>query len=204
MNPTKPTMTDADALLQTGLTVHATAKKLDVANSSLRFRIINGRRSITCRECGAVVPVRFGERNRVFCSLRCYRRWHSRKAARERYSKKHGGKREFVCKFCGVKFVTEIGDLRHYYCSAACRHNADIARHKAKRETPAKFFCLMCGAEVVRGYGDKRQKYCSSLCMEYYNKYLLAKNKKLVYKRFLEAKEKQENEINQRTDESAP
>lgn len=87
----KPTMTDAEALLQTGMTVYSTAKKLGVANSSLRFRIINGRRSITCRECGAVVPVRFGERYRVFCSLRCCRRWHSRNGARQRYAKKHGG-----------------------------------------------------------------------------------------------------------------
>ena len=200
----KPTMTDAEALLQTGMTVYSTAKKLGVANSSLRFRIINGRRSITCRECGAVVPVRFGERYRVFCSLRCCRRWHSRNGARQRYEKKHGGNREIVCKFCGVKFVIEIGDLRRSYCSTECRNNAAIARQRDKRHTPTKFFCLMCGKEIVREYGDKRLKYCSALCMEYYNKYLLAKNKKLVYKRFLEAKEQQENGINQGTDESAP
>ena len=201
MKTTTPTMTEADSLLKTGMTVYATAKKLNVANSSLRIRIINGRRELTCRECGAVVPIRFGDHRRAFCSERCSRRWHSRKGARQRYAKKHGGKREIVCKFCGVTFVKEFGDPRRDYCSAACRYNAMIARLHAKRQTPDKFFCLMCGAEIVKKHGDKRLKYCSALCMEYYNKYLMAKNKQLVYRRFLEAKERQ-NGINQGTDES--
>ena len=168
-------------------------RKLNVPNSSLRIRIINGRRELTCRECGAVVPIRFGDHRRAFCSERCSRRWHSRKGARQRYAKKHGGKREIVCKFCGVTFVKEFGNPRRDYCSAACRYNAMIARLHEKRKTPDKFYCLMCGEEIVKKHGDKRLKYCSALCMDYYNKYLLAKNKKLVYKRFLEAKEKQNN-----------
>lgn len=194
-------MTDADSLLKTGMTVYATAKKLNVPNSSLRIRILNGRREFTCKECGAVVRLKFGEHNRKFCSLKCGRRYWSRKQSRARYAKKHGGKREFVCQFCGVKFVTEIGDTRHSYCSAACRYNAMIARLHAKRQTPDKFFCLMCGAEIVRGNGEKRLKYCCPLCRDYYNKWLVAKNKQLVYKRFMEAKERQ-NGINQGTDES--
>lgn len=189
------TMDDADKLLKSGLSMYATAKKLNIAVSSLRLRILSGRREFKCKECGAVVPIPFGSYKRYFCSRKCSTRYYSRKSARECYAKKHGGKREFVCKFCGGKFETEIGDKRRGYCSESCRYHAHLAYMQARRQTkekaPEKFYCLMCGEEIVRDFGDKRRKYCTPLCMKFYTLYRVAKNKKRVYQKFLAAKEKQ-------------
>lgn len=167
-----PTMEDVDALLQQGLTIYAAAKRLGIAESSLRLRLRTGRRYMTCRECGERIPVRIGDKRLQFCSKKCSDKYFSRK-----YHRRDNPKKEFDCANCGVHVTPDFGDQRRKFCCDKCRYeyNNEIARKKiVKQRTVRKEFdCKFCGVHVVPEYGDKRRSFCSREC-----------NKRYAYTRF--------------------
>lgn len=97
------------------------------------------------------------------------------------------------CKECGryVLSIKRKGE-KNTYCSKVCK-----VKFYNKKYQPSKyfsgrtFFCKMCGKKVeVNSKNEKNRKFCSVLCRVSYQRYQRAKNKELVYNRFLEAKEK--------------
>lgn len=161
--------------------------------SRIRIAKKNGEREFICKNCGKKFVTEVGDRRRVYCSDYCKNQLHY-----NRYGRDKCGKKTIVCQHCGKEFETSFGDKRRRYCSEVCcnqhqklrRQNGYYHPRKATVVKTAavvapikkKCYCAMCGNEFETDSGNE---FCSSKCKSWYQKYSHAKNKKLVYDRFL-------------------
>ncbi|MBR0237340.1 MAG: hypothetical protein IJQ39_04560 [Thermoguttaceae bacterium] len=139
-------------------------------------------KQFTCKECGKVVTLKLGERIRKFCSARCQNRHQQRE-----YYKRHRGQRGIVpiaCKHCGKEFTPPYGDKRYKYCCKTCQleHNRLTYQQKKNYGATEKKFCVMCGKSFETHTGAE---FCSRFCRNWHKRYTAAKNKKLIYNRFM-------------------
>jgi very-short-patch-repair endonuclease/endogenous inhibitor of DNA gyrase (YacG/DUF329 family) len=102
-----------------------------------------------CQFCGKEFMVSQYEKNRKFCSVKCY--WLS---MRKRIKK--------VCLVCGKEFEVEKSRKDAKFCSRRCY--LEYKRVKEKEELVSKV-CLSCGKVFfVKRYDALKRKFCSKKC----------------------------------------
>lgn len=147
-----------------------------------------------CQECGKPFKPTWEYRGLKFCSKKCQIRNHNKKYLPQKYRKE----RTIVCDWCGKEVTIKPDDRnRRKYCSDQCARQAAVKSrwNRIGKEPPevsqeaVTANCRMCGKTFVIPPGTTLPlpECCCRTCKDFYERYKKAKNKKLIFQRFLDA-----------------